>query len=141
MSEIPSDEELAQAAGVGESRRVGPKQRPGRNDEIELPALVTASDLLNEEDVLASLPREPADSETPPDPTPLTDKMHGPRGTPERDEWDATERRLAEEATAQLAADPRIQQAMAQEDVRLTQKEQVQAAFLEAFRKRQKESR
>jgi len=125
VSEIPSDEELAQAAGVGESRRVGPKQRPGRN----------------EEDVLASLPREPADSETPPDPTPLTDKMHGPRGTPERDEWDATERRLAEEATAQLAADPRIQQAMAQEDVRLTQKEQVQAAFLEAFRKRQKESR
>jgi len=124
VSEIPSDEELAQAAGVGESRRVGPKQRPGRNDEIELPALVTASD-----------------SETPPDPTPLTDKMHGPRGTPERDEWDATERRLAEEATAQLAADPRIQQAMAQEDVRLTQKEQVQAAFLEAFRKRQKESR
>jgi len=61
------EEDLVQAPGEGESRRVGPKQRPGPNDE--LPPLMTARDLLEEDDPLTAIPSEPPDEETPPDDT------------------------------------------------------------------------
>jgi hypothetical protein len=51
----------------GKVEPMGPRQRPGPNDE-SLPPLMTAADLLPEEnDPLAALPQEPPDSETPPD--------------------------------------------------------------------------
>jgi len=139
MSETPS--EIEGIVYVGEDgapeEEVVPESRDAHLEEkVEsLPALTTAAELLAD-DPLSSLPVEEPDDETPPDPTPLTDKRYGPRGTPKRDEWDALQRSLARNAEAEIAADPMVQQAVAQEAVRTEQKRLVTEAFLKAQAKK-----
>jgi hypothetical protein len=119
--------------GEPEEGEVTPESRDAHLEEkvVELPALTTAAELLAD-DPLSSLPVEPEDDETPPDPTPLTDKMHGPRGTPKRDAWDARNRELARIAEAEIASHPMVQQATAHDAVRLAQKKAIQEAFIKA---------
>lgn len=104
--------------------------------KIELPPLMTAADLLD--DPLAGIPVSDDDEETPPDPTPLTDKAHGVRGTPERDAWEQLQRERREQADAEIAGHPAIVTAMEQEQVRLAQKQAVQEAFVKAWKEKNK---
>ena len=99
------------------------------------PTLTTAAALLD--DPLAEIPYEP-DEETPPDPTPLTDKMHGPRGTPKRDAWDALQRERGKAAHAEIMANPAVSAFAQEESRRLEQKAQVQAAFVKAWKEKNK---
>jgi hypothetical protein len=102
---------------------------------VSLPPLTTARELLDgADDPLASLPVEPPDDETPPDPTPLTDKAWGPRGDARRDERDAKHRELAQKANQEIAAHPGVATATAQEAVRLAQKKAIQEAFVKAHK-------
>ena len=96
-----------------------------------LPPLTTAREMLAD-DPLSSLPVEDPDEDTPPDPTPLTDKLHGPRGTPARDERDARLREAALKANQEIAAHPMVAESMAHESVRLAQKKAIQEAFIKA---------
>jgi hypothetical protein len=172
------DEDRLAAEHAGETlerARKGPQQRPGPNDE-SLPALMTAADLLPEEDdPLASLPQEPPDDDTPPDdvvPAFLVQRnkfgpgSHGvylPDGRPvgiwlseeypglegervtqmltelgmEEDlaGWYGKIRSSALEADQRLRRDPGVRQAMAQEAERLSAKQGVQKAFLDAHKR------
>lgn len=96
--------------------------------------LTTAAALLD--DPLADIPYEPG--ETPPDPTPLTDKMHGPVGTEKRDAWDALQRERGAAAAAEIAANPAVAAFAQEESRRATQKAEVQAAFVKAWKEKQR---
>jgi hypothetical protein len=112
---------------------VTPESRDAHLEEkvVDMPALTTAADLMKD-DPLSSLPVEPEDDETPPDPTPLTDKKYGARGNPIRDAWDRQQRGAAAQAEREIAAHPMVQQATAHDAVRLAQKKAIQEAFIKA---------
>jgi len=124
----PEDVEAAAAlvdrsASPGATVPAPPEVRPGNVNDLEAA-------------LLAGLPQEPEDSETPPDPTPQTDKMHGPRGTPLRDAWDAEQRRKAYEATVELEGMPAYQNFAQAEAEFEERKEAYRDAFVKAQRKK-----
>lgn len=123
----------------GEAGDLGVTAGAGLGDDVPAPplssTLTTAAALLD--DPLSDIPYEP-DEETPPDPTPLTDKMHGPRGTPKRDEWDALQRERGKAAHAEIMANPAVAAFAQEESRRLEQKAEIQAAFVKAWKEKNK---
>ena len=128
-------------------QRQGPKQVPGPNDPHDLTPeeMQALAEVFGpgEESQGATLPEppeipvgEPEDG-VPPDPTPQTDRMHGLRGTPHRDAWDAEQRRKAIEATAELEGMPAYQNFAQAEAEFEERKEAYRAAFLKAYRKKE----